>query len=250
VKVVEAIWERRNLGVDVTEVTLERADTNDEERVLSFLREKMERGRYLLVKTPEGNVAFLVKLQALGFIFLECQYNLSRQLRGYAPPQREEFLSLARQISPEPLDLGEVDDLCALIGDGMFTTDRVALDPLFGVKTANTRYQNWVRDIQKDASCVVARIKYREKAIGFFAISFDVQAEEAHSLLLGLFKPYQGSALGSMIVHMPLKFASEKNMKTIFAQVSSNNMTSLRSHVFWGFAIESASYVFRCHVDN
>ena len=243
-KVVEAMWERRNLGVDVTEVTLERSDMDDEERVLSFLQKKMGQGHYLLVKTPEGNVAFLARLQALGFIFLECQYNLSRQLRGYAPPQGE-FLSLAGQLSPEPLDLGELDDLCALIGNGMFTTDRVALDPLFGVKVANTRYRNWVRDIQKNASCVVARIKYREKVIGFFAISFDVQAEKAHSLLLGLFKPYQGSALGSMIVHVPLKFASEKKMKTIFAQVSSNNMTSLRSHVFWGFAIESVSYVFR-----
>lgn len=76
-KIVAATWERRNLGLDVTEVTLDHKDLKNEPETLEILKKYMMPRHYLLVKVPAGSIAFLAKLQALGFIFLEHAYRVA-----------------------------------------------------------------------------------------------------------------------------------------------------------------------------
>ena len=245
-KIIDAVWERRNLGMDVTEITLEWSDLKEADTI-EILKKRMIRGHYLLVKIPVGDIAFLIKLQALGFIFLECQYNISKKLHNYASSSQLKILPAIDQIFSEPLseDTKEWDELCYLIGDDMYTTDRISLDPIFNLTVANRRYQNWIKDIQGNSSTVVAKIKYEEKAIGFFVESFDLHTRAVYYMLFGLFKPYQNSGLGLSAIHAPLKFGADREMRSIYSQISSNNKVILRSYLFWGFSIDNTSYVLR-----
>jgi hypothetical protein len=250
VKIVEALWERRNLEMEVTEIVLDSRDLENESNTLEILRERLVPRRYLLVKVPTGAVAFLTKLQALGFIFLECQYTISRKIKNYVIPP--EFSPLARRVSFEPLseDPAEWAELCRLIGDDTFTTDRVALDPLFNLSVANKRYRNWLMDMKGNPSITVTRIQYGEKSIGFFAGSIDAETRTAHGLIGGIFKKYQGTGLGGSIILGPLVLNAAREMNKFSTAISSNNFEVFQWYVFFNFHIDNASYVFRCYRDE
>ncbi|GHS91981.1 hypothetical protein AGMMS49957_18780 [Synergistales bacterium] len=148
-KIIDAFWERRNLGMDVTEIVLDKNDIENEPDTLLLLRRHIVPRHYLVIKTPLGAISFMAKLQAMGFIFLECQYNISRTIKDYVVPSK--YKSVSERLSFEPLsdDTAEWEKLCDAIGDDMFTTDRIALDPLFSVAIANKRYKNWLMDMKK-----------------------------------------------------------------------------------------------------
>ncbi|MDR1622789.1 MAG: GNAT family N-acetyltransferase [Synergistaceae bacterium] len=250
-KIVAATWERRNLGLDVTEITLDRPDLENESETLEVLRKYMIPRHYLLVKAPAGAIAFLAKLQALGFIFLECQYNISKNIRDYVAPPL--FLRFVDRVSSELLSEDEAEwlNLCRSIGDTMFTTDRVALDPMFGVGTANKRYRNWLMDMRKDRTASAYRIICDGENIGFNAISFETETLTARSVLGGIFKDCQGKGLGGAMIHAPIVFSAAKGMRLYSTAISSNNQAVFRLYLLFGFNIDSSSYVFRyCPDEN
>jgi hypothetical protein len=244
-KIVAATWERRNLGLDVTEITFDSLDLERESEILETLKTYMTPRHYLLVKIPTGAIAFLAKLQALEFIFLECQYTISKKIRNYAAPSL--FSSLAGRLSFEPLseDIEEWKELYRLIGNDTFTTDRVALDPLFNVNIANTRYKNWLMDMKGNLSIFVTQIKCEGKSVGFFADSVDLKTQTAHALIGGIFKSYQGAGLGGALIHGPLALNAEKGMHKFITAISSNNFDVFQWYVFFDFSIDKCSYVLR-----
>ncbi|MDR1977440.1 MAG: hypothetical protein LBQ42_01775 [Synergistaceae bacterium] len=248
-KVVAAAWERRNLGLDVTEISLDRLDVEKEPETLKVLKEYMIPRRYVVVKVPTGAVAFLAQLQALGFIFLECQYSISVKLKDYVVPPR--FSSLAESVSLEPLsdEKSEWLNLCRLIGDAMFTTDRIALDPLFGVDVANKRYKNWLMDMWENPSIFVTQIKYKKQNIGFFAETLDFETRTSHCLLSGLFKVCQRKGWGGSIIHGPLRLNMERKIEKFSTSISSNNLAVWRWYILFGFCIDNANYVFRYYLN-
>jgi ribosomal protein S18 acetylase RimI-like enzyme len=144
-------------------------------------------------------------------------------VRDYVVPSG--FSAIAARLSFEALsrDPGEWEELCRLLGDDTFGTDRVALDPLFNRGIAKRRYKNWLRDMRENSSALAARIKYGEKTIGFFALSLDAEHHTAHVLLSGLFREYQGQALGGTIIHVPLAASAERGITRFSTAISSNN---------------------------
>jgi hypothetical protein len=244
-KIIAAAWERRNLGLDVTEVTVEQRDLEDEQETLEVLKKYMLPRHYLLVKTPIGAIAFLAKLQALGFIFLECQYTLSVKLGNYVLPSR--FASLAEDVSLEALSRDKTEwlDLLRLIGDDLFTTDRVALDPMFGVHTANKRYKNWIMDMWENRSASAYKVLHKGENLGFNIMSFNTQTQAAHSVLTGILNRYHGSGLGGTMILAPIIFNIEKGMKLYTTAISSNNQPVFRLYIHLGFNIKTSSYVLR-----
>jgi RimJ/RimL family protein N-acetyltransferase len=154
---------------------------------------------------------------------------------------------MSNHVSLELLseDKSEWLDLCSSIGDAMFTTDRVALDPMFDVSTANKRYKNWLMDIWENRSASACRILYKGDNIGFNAISFKSDTQTAFNILSGIFKTYHGKSLGGAMIHAPIVFSAEKGIKLYSTTISSNNQAVFRLYLHFGFNIESSSYVFR-----
>ena len=81
-KIVEATWERRNLGRDAWEVTLGREDVADVGKTLAALRDDRFAGAYVCVKMPVGNLKMLHALEDDGFRFLETQFSLIDKFRA------------------------------------------------------------------------------------------------------------------------------------------------------------------------
>ena len=128
-KMIDAEWEQRNLGVSAVEIEVEPNDSfEDFQRALSGCD-----ARYLVAKISVSRSDFLFGLPELGWRFVEAQ----------------ESLSLQRSVYRVPKMLRRFDDRCVYrlaenrdqaraalrhFRDGSFDTDRVALDPMFGTR--------------------------------------------------------------------------------------------------------------------
>jgi ribosomal protein S18 acetylase RimI-like enzyme len=241
-KVIDAAWERRNLGLDVTEVLLDDHDAANEAETLAALKPHMD--HYVVVKIPVSCAALAVKLQELGFVFLECQYRLSRNVAGYEPPPL--FSRLLGHVSFEAISCS--DDWAALfrlVGDDTFGTDRVAIDPLFGRSVSNRRYVNWLSDLSTAPNTAAAFVKWRGERAGFFAASVDEDERTLHSVLGGVFRKYQDMGIGSAIIHGPMTVCRERGMRRFVTSISSNNFAVFRLYVLFGFSFVGARYVLR-----
>ena len=75
-KVVNASWEKRNLGVDCNEIEIEKKDTVEmlKKRILDFETD------YTVVKVPIGMINISHFLQSCGYVFMELITNCYSKL--------------------------------------------------------------------------------------------------------------------------------------------------------------------------
>ena len=66
-KIIEAVWEKRNLGVTCAEIEVEGNDSPED--LMPLLRMRSE--QYLVVKVSSENYAAVTALQREGFMFIE-----------------------------------------------------------------------------------------------------------------------------------------------------------------------------------
>ena len=238
-KIVHAIWERRNLGMDAWEIVLERSDLNAIGKVMSKLADERYAGAYVCVKVPMGNVAVIHTLEDAGFRFLEMQHLLIQSL------QPAEMLSEAPTEMPccETRQVPKVREqweaVISQITPGMFDTDRFALDPAFGMEVSCRRYQNWCRDLYEDENTALFVTICDGRQVAF---SIDrTKNGRTQGVLGGVFAPYKNIGLGGgwMAAGAPHEMRKRRTV------VSSNNLPVLRLHQCCGMTIFNEFYVLR-----
>ena len=75
-KIIDAIWEKRNLGVTCVEVALDATDTVREVKyALAFLEPQ-----YLVVKVPAGRTDLMFCLSEIGCSFIEAAIHVTRKV--------------------------------------------------------------------------------------------------------------------------------------------------------------------------
>ncbi|MCP4194175.1 MAG: hypothetical protein GY768_26490 [Planctomycetaceae bacterium] len=235
-----APWEKRNLGLDAVEIEVLSDSASLEEIQRSSLGFELA-----TVKVPNGNLALVHALEANGFRFLESQFSISLELSSL-PAQCPLHDKILRNYVLSPVSSNEVGRLQKFVNRGLFTTDRIALDPELGLDLANRRYNHWIADMaasQADSLQWIMTAAEPSRHAGF--MMFQEDGQTINALLGGIFPQFQKRGAGlAMAVRPPHHFAA-KGFAHYRTKVSSNNVPILRLYQSVGFRINEIVYVLR-----
>ena len=239
-ELINAVWEKRNLGVDCIEVSCAEHDEADElNKVLADISVS-----YSVVKIPAGSADLLYTAQMQGYMVAETGIEIWGDMRRVKTPKMyERFLP---HIKMEQAEGEMLDKVLNYIRSGqIFTTDRVATDPHFSVEIAGRRYYYWCQDALEQGA-YMGVLYYKDQPIAF---NLSKQKEHGISdgLLGGVFPEAVNKGLGFLIVHGENEICKLHGGKTCIGRVSSNNLPILRLHTQYGYEIRRISYVLVKH---
>lgn len=246
-KIVNADWEIKNIGKVTLEITLDKSDLNVMiYNVIDTVLEakKNYQAEYVVLKIPTGNPVIGIEFSQHGFFHIETQLNL-KATRDDVESALKKYSDLFCDAKIEHIDnLKELSNIQNEVRKGIFSKDRISLDPYFNEEIANKRYSNWIEDEFKKCS-QLSYIVVDRKKIGFSLWRYDKFS--AVSVLAGLFHEYQFSNLGGRIYFASMREALSKGTKKFYTSVSSNNPSSLHLHELFGFKVSSMQEVYVSH---
>lgn len=244
---IDAFWEKRNLGVDSLEVEVEDKDfilnpAETEKRIFACRDDKGY--AYIVVKVPEGHVEYDYYLQHHGWWKIESQIELVTNAKT-AEAETRKYENILDGIDIEEIDQqSQVDAIKQEIERGIFQTDRIALDPSFGVGVAGKRYANWVQDEFECGSSLSYGIVDGEK-VSFALARYNGASQEG--LLGGLFCMSSSRQMAGLIEAFRMRKAIRQGIKHFHTFVSSNNVVVLKLHEAMGYRVKSIKGVYVRH---
>lgn len=240
-KIVHAIWERKNLGMDAWEVTLDRKDMTDVSGTIAQLHSPQYAGCYVCVKLPVGNLRMVHALEDDGFRFLETQFQLVEALEKSDVMRYGEsaaHIPVEERVIPKTREAWGA--IIEKITPGMFDTDRIALDPAFGADVACQRYRNWCWEMFENPESVMSVSSCAGEDVSFGIAIHDPATGTCDSVIGGNFSGSKNFGLGAL-VNAKAHFEG-RAFKTA---VSSNNLPMFRIHQNLGRIVRNEQYVFR-----
>lgn len=239
-KIIDAYWEKRNLGVECKEISIEPNDTisviDDIEKILSTTE-------YVVLKVPVNRFDICSLIPELGFALIEGSINFELQVK------QAQLTSLQQRINNvvtyAEMEVVDLEILYKEIKGGLFGTDRILLDPNFTAEIAADRYVNWIVDELK-CETQVYKIIYKEDTIGFFTLK-ETSKGIYYPFLAGMYKAYSASGLGFTTLRKPIDEAIKRGGNLISTYASTNNLPVVRAHTQQGFSIKQIHYVFVKH---
>lgn len=237
--IINAFWEKRNLGIDCNEIKIEKSDTID------YIKNELPKNesQYTVVKVPSARCDLNFLLQELGYMYIESSIHLTHDLKNISlSPIQQRILNT---IGYEKMNESDIDKLFYEIRKGIFTTDRIYIDPYFTHEQAANRYVNWISDEIKNGTNVYKLI-HKDAAIGFFTFK-DIGNNVCYPFLAGMYKDYLNSGLGLSTIEKPLKEAIKRNYKKYSTLISSNNVNTFSAHMTFGFVFKSIDNVYIKH---
>lgn len=239
-RIVEAFWEKRNLGVNCIEITIEK---QDELFQLEGFNNQLNAIDYVVVKVPVARIDINEYLTKQGFVFVEGSINFQLDIKDARLSILQQRLNAS--ISYSEMDENDLAQLYAEIECGLFKTDRILLDSFFTEKQAATRYINWIKD-ELSRTTQAYKIVYKGDSIGFFTFK-EVSNNIFYPFLAGLYNKYANSGLGFTTLRKPIEEVIRRSGKLISTYASTNNPYVVRTHLQQGFIIGETQYVFIKH---
>lgn len=233
-KVIDAYWEKRNLGVDAVEFEVDETDTASVvEEILA--NEK----QYNVVKIPSRNTEVTQAVQQYGYRFAEV-------MNYFAISPGELKLNRIQQRIVDSIEILEmnntdIDELHKEINNNLFDTDRIYCDPLFTKEQAANRYWGWISDEQSRGGKLLKYV-YKQDAIGFAGVS-----RNKTCYLSGLYPKAKRGGFGVIIPYIIYQLVQESGKREPLGIVSSTNVSVWRLYEQLGFALEHMEYIFIKH---
>lgn len=235
-KIVEATWEKRNLGVTTYEVNI---DYDDDISCIDRIR-NIECG-YMVVKISANNLAVIDEIQELGFRYIEDMIHVEHNLCEYERNPIQQRLYEA--CSYNRMSDDDIEQLREEIKAGMFKDDRISRDKHFGVTVSAIRYLNWLNDlIERGALPYV--VKYKGENGGFFVLSTK-DGITYSSVLGGGYEKYRKTGLG--VVKKEMEITRKLGGKRLITAVSANNPGQVRALIINGYKPYNIEHVFVKH---
>ena len=239
-KIIDAFWEKRNLGVDCKEIIIEKTDTLDE---IHKIFQNLNPNQYIVVKVPTGSFEINDFLSKLGFTFVECSLNLVINIKDLIlSPLQKRINDDIHYYEMEKVDL---DELFNEVNNGLFKTDRIFLDSYFTEEQSSKRYINWIKD-ELNGKTKIYKIKYKNENIGFFSLK-NIEEGIYYPFLAAIYSKFSNSGLGFTLLSKPTEELILNNGKKLITFVSSNNLPIIRTHLDLGFRINELQYVYTKH---
>lgn len=237
--VVDAKWEKRNLGVSCYEITIDDSDSIDD--IKEYL--KIYSAEYMVVRVPVCRTDIMFYLTSKGYTCVESIISLNHNLKmHYFTPTQVKLSENIDFIEMEPED---INYLFSQIKKGMFNTDRIYLDPFFTREKAAKRYIGWLNDELLKGSHLY-KITFNAQEIGFSGIRNENKGEYKQ-FLTGLYENARGHQMGFSIIYQPIKKIKQLNGKLFTTDVSTNNVPSLKVHIQCGCIPSKIQYIYTKH---
>ena len=180
-RVVDCCWEQQNIGRRTIEVIIEDTDCFEKERIEQHIHSY----EYAVVKVPMNMPAFNMGLATLGFTCIESQMNVGIAFKDFI------FSKVAHLYDDTSYEI--VNDkvgfqsVVSHIQPGMFSTDRISIDPVFGEKIGCQRYINWLTTEYNGKKSQLVKVIYKNEHVGFLLVR--IEEDTIDLLLNGLYMP-------------------------------------------------------------
>ncbi len=239
-RIIDAKWEKRNLGVDCRECHVDVSDTR--EAIEDAIRQ-VEDSQYLVARIPSVRIDAVQCFQEHHYQFIEAAIKLDCDLKKAQLPPR--FQSIGQMVSWEKMSDKDLDILYSEIDQNIFKTDRIILDPFFTKKQAADRYKFWTMDLVREGHRPY-QVIYNQKVVGFF-LNKEIQPGVFDGLLAGTYHEYEGSGMGICVQYAGLEMAKQMGGKRYIGHVSGNNPAVLKTLEMIGFHIKLMEYILIKH---
>ena len=235
-RITDAYWEQRNLGVVCTEIAIE---AHDEVADVAAALATLPSG-YHVAKTPVARYDVMSALETAGFSFIEGSIRVRHDLKVSEPTGL--FKRMVDAVESHTVAADDVDRVANEILRGVFVTDRVFLDPNFSAEQAATRYVNWMRDeLGRGGSLHELRVSGRP--VAFFVFREDDE-HIGYSVLSGLYEAANSPGLGNVVLYTIVAEAARRGLKALSSYISTNNLPVVKTHVEHGFSVTDLHYVY------
>lgn len=242
-RLVEAVWENRNLGTSCREIYIEKEDTPEEIRqYVSGVPEA-----YQVLFLPIERSELLLTVQDCGFSYIESNFDLVRKCKGQQelPKTYERILA---KVSSRQLVGDEIEIFLENLRDKyFFDKDKISIDPHFSEQaSANRNYWRTKDFLEENRDLRIYEALYGEKAIGYFIL--EVKDKNIVDVYLsGLYPDCREMNLGTCIMGAETREAMRLGAKTITTGVSLNNFSCLRVYQSLGYEISKSTNIFIKH---
>ncbi|MDR3349541.1 MAG: hypothetical protein LBO03_08085 [Acidaminococcales bacterium] len=238
-EIIDAVWEKRNLGVVAKEINLAANDTlSDLEQLRGLDCE------YAVARVPAGAIELMFQLEDMGYRYIETMFAVRHDLKNIGATLDRITKRFADSISYRRMADADLAELKRQLKLGVFHTDRVYVDPHFTKEQSAQRYMGWIADALENGY-EPYKCMFKGKAVGFFVSR--LKKDGNHGLFIGVYKEFEAAGFGTSVLAAQLRHAAEAGAKTLCGAVSSNNMSSLRMNLYLGGQITSARYVYVKH---
>ncbi|MDB4644842.1 GNAT family N-acetyltransferase [Rubripirellula sp.] len=238
-KVVHAEWERRNLNVDCVEISVQSDDSI--ETIIQGIQEYST--DYTVVRVPTTKAEITLGVQNLGFQYAETITTCIHTGIKFTTNNIQQ--RLLKRVTWETMNNDGLDNLLKELLNGIFSTDRIALDPNFGPKIANRRYANWLQD-EFEHSAKLFEVRYDKKPMGFFSLK-EISNEITFAFLSGTYDAFRNSGLGFACHHEAIRAAIQFGAKKVKTAFSSNNRGAAAVHFSMGHTLAEQQHIFIRH---
>ena len=133
-----------------------------------------------------------------------------------------------------------------LIRAGVFVSDRVSIDPAFGVEKGGNRYANWLRSMLEKGGYLYEVMK-GDKPIGFFVICRKDETT-VDPVLMGMYDEANDRGMGALLHKKTLDTCFTHECKRLTSTIVSNNAKVLHVYVNAGADITDTLYTYVKHI--
>lgn len=241
-KAVDCFWEKKNLGKKTIEISIEETDL--------FNRESLEQlvkcYEYVVVKVPMRMPLFNIGITDMGFVCIESQMNVGIVFKDF---NFSKVAHLYDDTSYEIVnDMVGFQSVISRIHPGMYSTDRISIDPKFGEAIGCQRYINWLTMEYNSKRSQLIKVIYKNEHVGFMLVR--IVNDSIELLLNGLYKEYHGKGLGFLTPASPMMYIKKDSLPVIKETtcISSNNIPVVKLYNRLQFQLLSQTYVFIKHL--
>lgn len=245
-KIIDAYWEERNLGMKVCELVFTPGDDLD----LDVLPELEKSFDYIIAKIPGECISVMHHLEEKGFRYLENQQVI------YFPATQLQHISYKWIERFSKIDCDQVTDQRKLeiisdhIRKGLYLKGRISADPLLEKGISDLRIVNWLHDLFLKRGVTIHELKKDDDLIGYFALE-QTGKRTLNIVQAGIFREFQNKGFSFSILLNVLKIAKSGNYSGISASVSTGNFNTLNSIArFVNFSVKETYIVARKITDR
>jgi len=243
-KIIDAFWEQRNLGVKAFEIVI--TSENSFEDFVAVEKEILAKNaEYIVVKIPVNLSEYIWGLSNIGYTFIETAFFISLHKDKYIVPA---FVArLDRSVDAKLVNKADaVEKVLVRIKDNVFNTDRISMDPYFTDEQGANRYLCWSRDMINNGA-ELYNVAIKDKDIGFFIVK-RIDKKTAYAVLTGLYPEYRRTGLGVLLLKKCLDTIWDLGFIKIETSVASNNLDIIKIDQAFGFGIDNVDYVYVKHI--
>lgn len=239
-QIIHALWEERNIGSNTYEINIQKNDNFDN------CIEEIEgcNGDYIVVRIPAGMADFISKIPMYNYRFVEtalsCHYSTSMPFNI-----SEKNKKLLKRCRYEKMLQQDLDVLHKNLNDGLYNTDRIALDPFYSVKISNNRYRGWIND-EIGRGAKIFKVICDNNAVAFFGLK-KLSNADAFGFLNGVYTKYQGLGFGTIMHCLQIQASKDLGFENTLSSFSSNNYGAFSIHMSLGYKLDQVNYVYIKH---